>query len=255
MALGSRQPVNRANRVVGPSEREQMRKQSLLLVAAILLALVAVSPATAQPPQDSQASGGFSLNVHTHSSDDPDNPGLLFSTERLAFPITQGNTFSYSSRQCELSAPYNQVGLEFAPPYPGLDNPVPVRHRSEGTIVDGDAERGTIEGVITTVVCETRDGGQTESEHSISTAFRGHYKLISPDEARINGSYEILGGTGTFENLTGHGSIQASLTCLGDATCEELGHFTDFVAPPPPSELDPQRPGLRGSYKDPDVTT
>lgn len=235
-----------------------MKKLSLLLALAVLMALVAINPATAQPSPESarsQASGGFSLNVHTHSSNNPADPNLLFPTQRLAFPITEGSTFSYSSRQCELSAPFNQVGLNFNPPYPGFDNPVPVRHRARDTIVSGDAEKGTIEGIITTVICETRNGVQTESEHSIITAFRGHYRLISPDEARITGSYEILGGTGTFENLTGHGSIQASLTCLGDATCAQLSHFTDFVAPPPPSELDPQRPGLRGSYKDPDVTT
>lgn len=232
-----------------------MTRQSLLLVSALLLVLAAASPAAAQQRPDSQASGGFSLNVHSHSSDDPDDPDLLFPTERLAFPITQGDTYSYSSRPCDLPAPFNEVGLEFQPAYPGFDNPVPVRHRSQGTVVEGDAEKGTIEGVITTVICETRDGSRTESEHSIRTAFRGHYKLISPDEARITGSYQILGGTGTFENMTGDGSIQGSLTCLGDDTCEELGHVTDFVAPPPPSELDPDRPGLRGSYRDPDVTT
>ncbi len=234
-----------------------MKKQGLLLVSALLMALVAAGPAAAQPPQDSsqaRASGGFSLDVHSHSADDPNDPGLRFPTERLAFPITEGDSFSYSSRPCELPAPFNQVGLEFTPPYPGFDNPVPVRHRSQGTIVDGDADSGRIEGTITTVICETRDGSQTESEHSIQIAYLGHYKLISPDEARIRGSYEILGGTGTFENLTGHGSIQASLTCLGDATCAELGYFTDFVAPPPPSELDPRRSGLQGSYRDPDVT-
>jgi hypothetical protein len=234
-----------------------MKKQSWLVASALFVAFVAVTPAAAQPPPDSsrsQASGGFSLDVHTHSSDDPTDPGLRFPTQRLEFPITEGSTFSYSSRPCELPAPVNQVGLNFAPPYPGLDNPVPVRHRSQGTIVNGDAEKGTIEGTITTVICETQNGTQTESEHSIITAYRGHYKLISPDEARIRGSYEIIGGTGTFENLTGHGSLQASLTCLRDATCAELGHFTDFVAPSP-TERDSERGGLQGSYKDPDVTT
>lgn len=243
------------HRLLVRDEREYMKKQSWLLASAFLMALVAVSPAAAQPSQDSQnqeASGGFSLNVHSHSSDDPNDPTLRFPTERLAYPIEEGDTFSYSSRPCNLPAPFNEVGLEFNPAYPGFDNPTAVRHHSAGTIVDGDSEKGTIEGTIKTVICEDDD---TESEHSITTAYRGHYDLVSPDEARITGPYEIVDGTGTFENLSGNGSIQASLTCLRDATCEDLGHFTDFVAPPPPSDLDPERPGLRGSYRDPDVTT
>lgn len=196
------------------------------------------------------------MTLHTHSG----NPAtLLFpNVERLPFDFNQGDTFAYSSRLCSGNAPFNDVGLDFRPDYPGVDDDdgtAAVRHQITGTVVEDNGDKGTIEGTIRTVLCE---GGQATG-NVIVTHFTAKYRLVSDDELRIIGQFEISPdeSTGTFADMEGHGSFQGVLTCLGAATCAELGEFTDFVGArgdltKGPGEI---RPGLVGTFSDPTVTT
>lgn len=196
------------------------------------------------------------MTVHTHSS----NPGtLLFpDVERLPFDFAEGDTFAYSSRTCENRAPFNEVGLDFNPDYPGVDDDdgtAAVRHQVAGTVTEDNGDKGTIEGTITTVLCEN---GQ-ETDNVIVTHFEAKYRLVSDDELRITGRFEISPeeSTGTFADLEGHGSIQGVFTCLGDPVCAEVGEFTDFVGArgdltKGPGEI---QPGLVGTFSDPTVET
>lgn len=247
-----------------------MKQVRLLLALTFIAALVAVAPATAhQSRQDSkisEASGGLRMSIHTHSEDDPDFTDLLWDTKRLPFDFKRGDTFIYSSRQCELRAPYNDVGLEFDPGYPGIQNPARVRHRVDGTIVRGNAQQGTVRGLITTVLCAPptpteAGGGGSETEHEIYTRFRGTYRRVSENVVRITGSFDIVGGQGTFSHLTGGGSLDASLTCLpalrspSAPSCAQRGHYTDFIGLrgnliAPAGQHDP---GLVGTYEDPSI--
>ncbi|HVL98678.1 MAG TPA: hypothetical protein VM324_05250 [Egibacteraceae bacterium] len=244
-----------------------------MFALAVVTALALVGPAAANPNKapKSEARGGFQLSVHTHSNDDPDWSGLLFSTERLSYDFVEGETFAYSSRTCAGRAPFNDLGLDFRPDYPGVDDDdgtAAVRHHVQGTVtqVQGPrGDRGFIEGTITSVLCETVNGVQTETEHAIVTEFRARYRRISDNEVQLTGRFELspTQSTGTFQDITGHGSFQGILVCLAhqrDATqptCAERGHFTDFVGlrgdtTRPPGET---QPGLVGTFRDPTVLT
>ncbi len=228
-----------------------------MLIFAAVAALVAVEPAGAQESrQDPEVQGGFQMTVHTHST----RPETLLepNVERLAFDFEEGDTFTYSSRTCDQPAPFNEVGLDFNPDYPGVDDDdgtAAVRHVVTGTVTEDNGRTGTIEGTITTVLCE---GGE-ETDNVIVTHFEAKYRLVSDDELRIKGKFQISPeeSTGTFADLEGHGSIQGIFTCLGPATCAELGEFTDFVAARGDTSKGPGeiQPGLVGTFSDPTVTT
>jgi hypothetical protein len=235
-----------------------MRRVRMVLAFAAVVTLAVAGRAGAEPqssPQ-SEARGGFQLTVHTHSN----NPAtLLFpDVERLAFDFEEGDTFAYSSRTCDRNAPFNDLGLDFNPDYPGVDDDdgtAAVRHQVAGTVTEDNGNTGTIEGTITSVLCV--DGEETENV--IVTNFEARYRQVSDDELQIVGKYQISPeeSTGTFAGLEGHGSIQGVFTCLGDATCAELGEYTDFVGArgdlsKGPGEI---QPGLKGTFRDPTVDT
>lgn len=238
-----------------------MKKPHLMLVAAFVAALVLVSPAAAQQPgtEASGASGGLKLTVHTHSAGT-----LLFPSDRLSFDFVEGEEFAYSSRPCGGPAPFNDLGLDFSPDYPGVDDDddgtAPVRHQVEGAITGVNGDKGTVEGKVTSVLCVPEDGAQVESGNVIVTHFDAEYRRASDNQVPISGQFEIspTESTGTFEDLEGHGSIQGILTCLAhqrdpsQPTCAELGEFTDFVGVRGDPTKGPGEivPGLVGSFRD-----
>ncbi len=250
-----------------------MKKPYLVLALALVTALIGATPAGAGPKNapaspSGELSGGFNLTVHTHSNIDPVWTGLLFPTDRLSFNFTEGEDFTYSSRPCAGTAPFNELGLDFSPNYPGVDDDADgtaaVRHRVEGTVTEVKGDRGTIEGTITSVLCVTEDGKRVESENVIVTQFVAKYRRVSDNELALTGQFRISPtlSTGTFAGLEGHGSIRASLTCLAhlrdpsQPTCAQRGHFTDFVGfrgdpTAGPGEIEP---GLVGSFRDPTPT-
>lgn len=233
------------------------------LVAAGALAIA--GPATAAP---TASSGGVKISVHTHSNNDPVFPGLLFPSDRLAYDFAQEDEFSYSSRTCAGTAPFNEIGLDFRPDYPGIDDATgtaAVRHHAEGTITSlrAGGDRGTIEGTITSVVCVTENGQRVESDDVIVMDYRAQFRRTSDNEIQLTGRFTFspTRSTGTFEDITGGGSLKAILTCLGhvrDAsapTCEQLGHYTDFVGlrGDTTQPAGSTTPGLIGSFRDPTV--
>jgi hypothetical protein len=242
-----------------------MRGLRLLAGGALAAAVIGFEPAGAQPA-DTEARGGIQVTMHTHSSGT-----LRFPVERLAFDFAEGDEFAYSSRLCSGSAPFNDLALDFAPDYPGVDDDAdgtaPVRHQIAGSITEVNGETGRIEGTITTVLCEPGPNGtQVESTGDmIVTHFEARFRLVSDNDLEIMGMFEISPeeSTGVFEDLEGHGSIQGVFTCLAherdpsQPTCADIGEFTDFVGhrgdpSKGPGEI---QPGLRGTYFDPTVPT
>lgn len=223
-----------------------MQRRLLLVVLALLATLASAGPATAaKPSSDEGASGSFTLTVHTHSSEFRGAGGAptLFATQPLSFDFTRGEQFSYSSVSCKDPARFNDVALNFNPDYPGIEDPAAVRHFVEGevTSVDRSDKTGTIEGTITTYLC--RNGKEADQ---IQFSFEATFKRTSDNQMTFEGTFEITGGTGTFEDMTGEGTITGEFTCLprileeaGAESCAELGVFSDFVA------------SLSGTYADP----
>lgn len=212
-----------------------MWRKCLIGACALAATLAIVSQAPAAKPGDG-ASGSVSLTVHAHSSDFTDT---LFPTTPLPFPVTEPSTGTYSSIPCSRPAPFNDTALDFSPDYPGIDDPASVRHFIEAALTPTSRNMGTVEGEITTILCV--DG--QESRHTISIAFEGTYKQTAGD-VKFEGTFEITGGTGTFADITGEGTISGSFTCLPsrEATCRELGALTDAVF------------SLQGTFSDPTVT-
>lgn len=226
--------------------------------------LVVAGPATARQKDSSKAaSGGVKISVHTHSNNNPDFPGLMFSTDRLPYDFAPGDDFSYSSRTCELPAPFVDIGLDFRPNYPGVDDATgtaAVRYRSQGTVTKVNGDKGTIEGTLTAVLCVNENGVQTRSDNQIVIEYRAKHRRVSDNEVQLTGKFAIspTRSTGTFEDLTGRGSIKAILTCLrATPTCAERGHFTDFVGLRGDTSkgVGETVPGLVGSFRDPTITT
>ena len=182
-----------------------MKRLHLLLGFALLIVLVGVSPASAQPERQGGTQGGVQMTIHTHSNDDPEWSGLLFDTDRLSYNFVQGESFSYSSRTCGGRAPFNDLGLDFSPDYPGVDDDqdgtAAVRHHVEGTITQVRGDTGTIEGTITSVMC--LDGQETENV--IVTHYTARFHRVSDNEIRISGRFHFspTESTGTFAGLEG----------------------------------------------------
>ena len=242
-----------------------MKKFFMLFVAAVTaVTVVGASPAAAAQPSGSktEAAGGFKMTVHSHSG-----PRLLFPADTLSYNFTEGESFAYSSRPCAGRAPFNDLGLNFTPDYPGVDDDADgtaaVRHHVQGTVteVNGNGQTGTIEGTITSVLCQNK----AETGNVIVTNFTTRYRVVGDNLIRLTGQFELspTKSTGTFAGITGHGSIKAVLTCLAfdrgtsEDTCADIGQYTDFVAArgdlsKPAGELGP---GLVGSFRDATVQT
>ena len=232
-----------------------MKRFYLLAAAAAALALVGAGPVGAQAQRS--VGGDVTMTVHTHSSG-----VLMFPTERLPFNFTVGDTFAYSSRICRGTAPFNDIGLNFTPNYPGVDegprSAARVRHWAQGTITQAAGNRGTISGTITTALC-VRDasGAWVPSQHVIVSRYVARYELRSPNDLHLNGAFRFSPSesSGTFRDLQGGGRFEARLTCLGAPSCAPLGEFHDFVASTGNPSLPAGRlqPGMVGSFYDPTV--
>lgn len=221
-----------------------LRKAVLFVTPILVASLFTVGVATAAPPERDGARGKISMTVHTHSSEfrGPGGAPTLFPTDPLSFDIEEGEQFSYSSVSCEDPARFNDKALNFQPDYPGIDDPAPVRHFVEGTVVEDSGDTGEIEGTITTFLCENGEEGD-----QILFEFEAEFVRTSDNQLKlVDGTFDIEGGTGRFEDIKGGGTFTGEITCLptvleneGAESCAELGVFSDFIA------------NLNGTFSDP----
>lgn len=233
--------------------RPQIVLRSLVAAAALLVA----APAGAEAKR---LNGDVSISVHTHS-----DAGVLFPASRLASDFARGDEFTYSSRPCAATAPFNEIGLDFDPDFPGIDSATgvaAVRHLADGRIVSTKpgGDKGTIMGTIKSIVCVTRNGARVTSDDALVMDYSARFERTSDNELYLKGRFWFspTRSTGRFEDITGRGSLEAQLTCLGHArnpslpTCEQLGHFTDFVGlrGNTAAPVGQTTPGLIGHFRD-----
>ena len=213
-----------------------MRKKMLLVAFALVAPMLPMKAAAAAPPTEEGVSGRITFRPHTHTEGmTPSGAPTLFATEPAPAPLEEGD-YSYSAIPCDRPAPFNDVSLNFNPAYPGLDDPASTRSLIELTIVD--AEAGTVEGTVTSILCETQE--------QIVYSFEGEFVNVKDNLATFRGTFEIVSGTGRFSDLEGSGRFRGALTCLqpvlaraGAESCADLGFYTDAVMT------------LRGSFSDP----
>lgn len=226
-----------------------MRRTLLFVAAAFLAPLITMAPASAAPPDAQDGTkGSVSIDVVglTSTVGTPSRAPTLVPTTGLEIPVTEGSNFSFSSIECSSGpAPFNEVGLEFSPDFPGLEDPAPIRSVVEGTVTDvNPSGGGTIEGSITTFLCE--NGEETDQ---IVTSFTARFRPTSDDQVvlmggtlettgglGLNGKFTITEATGQFEGLNGDGRLRGQLTCLpitlmrNEATdCADLGLFSEAL--------------------------
>lgn len=236
----------------------------MFLVLTLAALLVVTAPAGAKPKEPREGAGGsVSLEGLTLSSEfgTPTGFPTLVPTTPLDIPVTEGAQFSYSSIECSSGpAPFNDVGLDFSPDFPGLDDPAPIRSVIEGTVTKTSAsgDRGRIEGTITSFLCE--NGEETDQ---IVVAFRARFRPSSDRQVALRGGtvqatgglelrgrFRITEGTGRFADIDGRGSLRTLLTCLprtlarnGATSCADLGAFSEAIFE------------LKGRFRDPTVPT
>ena len=199
------------------------------------------------------------MTVHTHSGGT-----LIAAPQRLPYNFGQGSTFSYASRLCSGNAPFNDIGLDFIPNYPGVDDDADgtarVRHHVRGTVTSYFGTRGVIKGTIRTVLCVPGPNQTwTDSPHVLVSNFTAQYVLAAENDLHLYGAFQFspTESTGTFRDIQGGGRFEARLTCLGLSSCAPGGEFTDFVASTgnPSLPAGQLQPGMTGSFYDPTVTT
>ena len=193
----------------------------------------------------------------------------MFPNDRLSWSVAAGEDFSYSSRLCAGNAPFNDLGLNFIPDYPGVDDDADhtarVRHHIEGTVTAAGGDRGAIQGRLTTVLCaRSGTGAWVPSSHTLVSQFWLQYTRSGDNALLVSGGFQIspTESTGTFRDMRGGGRMEGRFTCLGHQgnpsapSCAQLGYFTDFVGHAGDPTLGPGllQPGLVGTYYDPTVT-
>ncbi len=245
-----------------------MRRVFLALALVALMAMVS-APAGAT---SNGASGHMIIEGLTLAGTQYGTPSGLPTTEAtdpLTIPVTAGDTFHYSTITCQSPfPPWNNVGLHFAPDYPGIEDPASVRHELEGRVTRLTANgHGTVEGTIRTYLCEQVPGSnppQFVRGDQIVTSFRANFRPTSDtsvmlESSRIgrsnpvptygglafNGHFTVIDGTGRFADLSGNGAIMGQFTRLGTrpGTPESLN-------PPGYSEVPFQQ---KGGFRDPTV--
>ncbi len=240
-------------------ERTHVKKLLLTFALAAGMFLATVAPASGQTAPGG-ARGQILMTAHTHSGG-----GLLFPVDRLQYNLPVGETYAFSSRFCSGAAPFNEVGLNFIPNYPGVDDNgdgrAPVRHGFSGRVTSSSGTSGTIEGTLRTVLCVPGDSptGRVKSGHVIVSHVTAAFQRVGQNDLRVSGGFQIspTESTGTFRDMVGGGTFQGRFTCLSAPNCATRGEYTDFVAHTGDPNLGPGQiqPGVIGTFYDPTVTT
>ncbi len=190
----------------------------------------------------------------------PSGQPTTVATDPLAIPVMTGDHFLYSTITCASPfPPWNSLGLQFAPDYPGITDPASVRHEIEGTMIfaNRSGTQGVVRGTITSYLCE--NGVRTDQIVSSFTAvfqptsatavpLAGGGPVPTTGGLALTGGFSITGGTGLFQDLRGGWSMIGQFTCLastlvrnGAANCAALGAFSEV----------PFR--ITGGFRDPTV--
>jgi hypothetical protein len=178
--------------------------------------------------------------------------------------VRRGDTFTYSTITCASAfPPWNSFGLHFEPDYPGLDEGptdqgASVRHELRGTVTKSKADgTGKVRGTITTFLCEggvrtdqivSRYMAKFSPTSATSVPLVGGGPVTTTGGLALGGKFKIIGGTGRFEDIKGHGRMIGQFTCLqstltrnAKSSCTALGGYSEV-----PFQL-------RGRYMDPTV--
>lgn len=205
-------------------------------------------PAQAQSGADG-VNGKFSMVIMAHTGG---SPGAYEVTDAEApqSGLEPGDEFTYRSIECSGAAPVNNISSDL-PSYGARiqDSRVPVSMRAHPLsfeVLEVEDDEVRVSGRMTATVCKLGPGPTPEDDPVadedkpvIHFDFTGTADQVSDDSTTFDGEFEIAGGTGRYDGLSGSGEMTGYLFCFAPEGCED-GTFDDsqFV--------------LKGDYSHPD---
>lgn len=149
-------------------------------------------------------------------------------------------TYTYISAPCNFDAPVNNNATNlptFNARMEGTSSPASTRFQPlEFEVTPGEDGAGELQGTIRMTVCQLERGPTPEDDpvpdaekDHISFDFNANYQQTSDEEVAWDGTFDITGGSGTYEELTGSGELSGYFTCaFTPDDCADTGEFSDL---------------------------
>ncbi|MBW3578989.1 MAG: hypothetical protein KY462_14865 [Actinobacteria bacterium] len=219
-----------------------MKRLAVLGVAALLLAACPQAeeeptPAVSPTPTPAAEGGTFNVIAMAHSTGETPR-GADVPMQAEPWDGESEGTFSYSAISCADDAPINDISTNLATFNSKLEDsrsPASTRMHPiefQVTEVTEDGE-GQLEGTIALTVCQPRPGAVTDDvaddqRDRIDFDWTADFQRTSPEEVAFRGTFDITGGTGIYQDLTGSGDIAGYVMCLGDVECADVDEYRDI---------------------------
>jgi hypothetical protein len=146
--------------------------------------------------------------------------------------------YRYAAIPCSGNAPVNNISGDL-PTFNGLveGSRVPVSSRShplEFDVSQGDDGAMQLEGTLELTVCQLRPGVTPDPDpvpdpekDRIRIEWTAEAVEATAETVVWQGSLDIVGGTGPYEQLRGEGTIAGYFFCFAPEGCAQLGEFRD----------------------------
>ncbi len=146
--------------------------------------------------------------------------------------------YRYASIPCKEDAPVNNISSDlpsFNTLIPGSRVPSSARaHPFEFDVAEGENGATELQGTLELTVCQLRPGVTPNPDpipdpekDRIRFEWTAQAEEASPESILWRGSFQIVGGTGPYEDLRGEGRIAGYFFCFAPEGCAELGEFRD----------------------------
>lgn len=224
-----------------------------VFLATLVLAAAACTPAEqasqdgatpTQKPSDvlavgeDEIQGAFSMIVMAHTTS---FAGTEVGQEQQPNPwdgSTDGGPYRYAAIPCNEDAPLNNISGDlptFNTLVEGSRVPASTRaHPLEFSVSEGEGGTMQIEGTLQLTVCQLRPGVTPDPDpvpdaekHKIRFDWTAQAEEGTAETIVWRGSFDIVGGTGPYEDLQGGGDLSGYFFCFAPEGCEEIGEYRD----------------------------
>jgi hypothetical protein len=146
--------------------------------------------------------------------------------------------YRYAAIPCTGNAPVNNISGDlptFNALVPGSRVPSSTRaHPLQFEVSEGDDGAMRLEGTLELTVCQLRPGVTPDPDpvpdpekDRIRFEWTAQAAQSTPENVVWEGTFDIVGGTGPYEQLRGEGTIAGYFFCFAPEGCAELGEFRD----------------------------
>jgi hypothetical protein len=150
-----------------------------------------------------------------------------------------GGPYRYAAIPCTDNAPVNNISGDlptFNTLVPGSRVPASTRaHPLEFQVSEGDGGQMQLEGTLELTVCQLRPGVTPKPDpvpdpekDRIRFEWTAQAVQAGPESVVWEGTFDIVGGTGPYEQLTGEGTMAGYFFCFAPEGCTEIGEYRDL---------------------------